>query len=67
MTDPRMDEIIAKLLRIGVASAATLVLAGGIAYVALAGRSMPDFRSFHPEMRGLGDVRSLARLAGRAD
>lgn len=38
MTDPRMDEIIAELLRIGMASAAALVLAGGITYVALAHR-----------------------------
>jgi len=59
MTDQRMDAIIAKLLRTGVASAAAAVLAGGIAYVASSGRTVPDFRSFHPEMRGLGGLWSL--------
>ncbi len=52
MTDERMDAIIAKLLRIGVISAALLVLAGGVAYVASGGRTVPDYRRFRPEMRG---------------
>jgi len=60
MTDERMDAIIAKLLRLGVASAAALVLAGGVAYVALSGRASPDYRSFHPEMLGLAAMRKLA-------
>jgi uncharacterized membrane protein len=59
MTDRRMDAIIAKLLRIGVGSAAAVVLAGGIAYVASTGRTVPGYLHFHPEMRGLGALRSL--------
>jgi uncharacterized membrane protein len=59
MTDGRMDEIIAKLLRIGVASAAALVLAGGIAYVASSGRTVPDYRQFHPQLKGLAPIWSL--------
>ena len=59
MTDERMDAIIAKLLRIGVASAAALVLLGGVAYVASSGRTVPDYRRFQPEMRGLGAIRGL--------
>jgi uncharacterized membrane protein len=59
MTDRRMDEIIAKLLRAGVLLAAALVLAGGAAYVASGGRGVPDYRHFHPEMRGLRAFGSL--------
>ena len=59
MTDQRMDGIIAKLLRVGVASAAATVLAGGVAYVASSGRTVPDFRNFHPAMRGLGALWTL--------
>jgi uncharacterized membrane protein len=60
MNDQRMDAIIAKLLRIGVALAAALVLAGGVAYVAASDRVVPDYRRFHPEMQGLGAIRSLS-------
>jgi uncharacterized membrane protein len=59
MTDRRMDAIIAKLLRTGVVLAAALVLAGGLAYVASSGRTVPDYVQFHPEMRGLRALRSL--------
>jgi uncharacterized membrane protein len=59
MTDRRMDEIIARLLRIGVALAAALVLAGGIAYVASTGRTVPDYRRFQPQMQGLAAIRVL--------
>jgi uncharacterized membrane protein len=59
MTDQRMDEIIAKLLRAGVLLAAALVLAGGAAYVASGGRSVPDYRQFHPEIRGLRALGTL--------
>jgi uncharacterized membrane protein len=59
MTDQRMDEIIAKLLRAGVLLAALLVLAGGVAYVASSGRTVPDYRQIHPEMRGLRALRTL--------
>lgn len=59
MTDQRMDAIIAKLLRIGVVTAAALVLAGGIAYVASSGRAAPDYRHFEPRMQGLAAIRTL--------
>jgi uncharacterized membrane protein len=59
MTDQRMDEIIAKLLRIGVSCAAALVLVGGVAYVAASGRAVPDYQHFHPEMRGLSALSNL--------
>jgi uncharacterized membrane protein len=59
MTDQRMDEIISKLLRAGVVLAAALVFAGGVAYVASSGGAVPDYRQFHPEMRGLHALTSL--------
>jgi uncharacterized membrane protein len=59
MTDQRMDQIIAKLLRAGIVVAATLVLAGGIAYVASSGRTTPDYTQFHPDLRGLSALRTL--------
>jgi uncharacterized membrane protein len=59
MTDERMDAIIAKLLRAGVILAAALVMAGGAAYVASSSRTVPDYRQFHPEMRGLRALSSL--------
>jgi uncharacterized membrane protein len=60
MNDQRMDAIIAKLLRAGVILAAAVVLAGGAAYVASNGRTVPDYRQFHPEMRGLRALSSLS-------
>jgi len=46
MTDQRMDAIMAKLLRASVIPTAALVLAGGGAYVASNGRTVPDYRQF---------------------
>jgi len=60
MTDQRMDAIIAKLLRAGVALAAVLVLAGGVAYVVSGSRAVPDYRRFHPEVLGLRALQTLA-------
>jgi uncharacterized membrane protein len=58
MTDQRMDEIIANLLRAGVSIAAAIVLAGGIWYVA-SSRAVPDYHQFQPDMRGLGAIALL--------
>lgn len=63
MTDERMDAIIAKLLRAGVILAAAMVLAGGVAYVASGGRTVPDYRQFHPESsQALRGLRAISRL-----
>jgi uncharacterized membrane protein len=59
MTDQRMDDIIAKLLRAGVILAAVLVFAGGVAYVVSSSGGVPDYRQFHPEMRGLHALSTL--------
>ena len=47
MTDERLEIIIANLLRAGVISAAAVVFAGGIWYVA-ASHAEPDYRVFQP-------------------
>jgi uncharacterized membrane protein len=52
MTDRRMEDVIANLLRLGVALAAALVLAGGVWYVASSARAVPDYARFHPEAWG---------------
>ena len=52
MDDRRMDEIIANLLRAGVSLAATLVLAGGVWYLA-SSRTVPNYAQFQPDLRGL--------------
>lgn len=59
MTDQRMEDIIAQLLRAGVILAAALVFAGGVAYVASSGGAIPDYRQYHPEMRGLHALSTL--------
>jgi uncharacterized membrane protein len=47
MTDERLEIIIANLLRAGVVSAASVVFAGGVWYVATS-QAEPDYRVFHP-------------------
>ena len=59
MTDLRMDEIIGKLLRVGVTCAAAVVLAGGVWYLLQSGESAPDYRVFHPDVRGLHSIGML--------
>ena len=60
MTDERMEVTIANLLRAGVGMAAALVLVGGAWYVAASDRSIPNYGQFHPEMKGLGALATLA-------
>lgn len=58
MDDQRMDEIIANLLRAGVSLAAALVLAGGMWYLA-SSRTLPNYASFQPDMKGLSAISAL--------
>jgi uncharacterized membrane protein len=58
MTDQTMEDVIANLLRAGVALAAALVLAGGAWYVASSGR-VPDYGKFHADVHGLGELLTL--------
>ena len=59
MTDERMDEVIAQLLRAGVVLSAGLVLGGGIWYLAASADHAPEFSQFHPVVRGLGSLSAL--------
>jgi uncharacterized membrane protein len=61
VTDDRMDQIIGNLLRTGVVSAAAVVAAGGVWYLAVHGATVPDYRHFHEETRGLQSLALLTR------
>ena len=53
MNDQELEQIVGNLLRTGVIMAATVVLAGGIWYLAVSGQSTPDYHAFHPAALGL--------------
>jgi len=54
-----MDQIIGQLLRRGVVLSAAVVAAGGAWYLANAGGSSPEYRQFHPDVRGLHALATL--------
>ena len=53
MTDDRLEQIVGNLLRTGVTLAGSVVLAGGIWYLAAHGESAPHYRTFRPDVHGL--------------
>ncbi|MGA9625980.1 MAG: DUF1634 domain-containing protein [Bryobacteraceae bacterium] len=55
--EEQTDRIIGVLLRIGVITAASVVLAGGLWYLARFGTLIPNYRTFHGEPQ---DLRSVA-------
>jgi uncharacterized membrane protein len=61
-TDERLEIIIGNLLRIGVATSAVVVLAGGILYLAKYGSLPVDYRSFHGEPRELRSISGIIRV-----
>lgn len=69
-TDQRVEEVISVLLRIGVTSAAGVVLIGGILYLVQYGVSQPHYQHFHrepPQFHTLtGIVSALLSLDSRA-
>ena len=60
MTDRRLELTIGTLLRVGVALAASVVLGGGIWYLATSGMAPVDYRHFHAAPRGFGSLGSLS-------
>jgi len=59
LTDEKMEWVISLLLRIGVSSAAALVLAGGILYLYQNGNVFPHYQTFQGEpsyLRSLGGI-----------
>jgi len=59
VNDDRMARVIGIVLRLGVALAAVVVLAGGVWYLASAGSSSPDYHEFHRQALGLHAFASL--------
>ena len=61
MTDDRLEQIVATLLRVGVLISATIVLAGGIWLLAEPGSSATGYGQFHGEPPELRSVTALIR------
>jgi uncharacterized membrane protein len=61
--DVRLEQIIGNLLRTGVALAAVVVLAGGIAFLIHNGKARPDYHSFHGEPVDLRSVSAIVHDA----
>lgn len=59
LTDQRMDEIIGRLLQVGVSLSALLVLIGGVLYLARYGHTVPNYRVFRGEPQ---DLRSVSQI-----
>jgi uncharacterized membrane protein len=68
-TDERLARWIGNLLRLGVATAAVVVLLGGVLYLARHGMEAPSYRVFHGEplqFRSVGGILgSVTRMGGR--
>ena len=63
-TDQQVETIVGNLLRTGVLLAATIVLLGGILYIAHHGAAPPDYRVFRGEpayLRGVAGIIADAR------
>jgi uncharacterized membrane protein len=59
MRDEQLNKLIGKLLRAGVAAAATVVLVGGIWYLVASDDVLVNYRQFRPSVRnirGLGEL-----------
>jgi uncharacterized membrane protein len=67
MDDQRLENIIGQLLRAGVVLAATLVLAGGVFYLARNGSAKVDYHTFTMEGSDLRTLGGIVRAAGHLD
>jgi uncharacterized membrane protein len=69
-SDEQLDRTLGQLLRAGVVISATVVLIGGIIFLARHGETRPDYHQFHGEpviYRSIsGILRSTLSLSGRA-
>jgi uncharacterized membrane protein len=61
--DPRMQQMVGNLLRVGVLLAAAVVLTGGIAYLAKHGGAIPDYRVFRGQPANLRTLTGIVRTA----
>jgi uncharacterized membrane protein len=63
LSDQGIEEIIARLLRIGVLIAATVVLVGGAAYLVRHGMTKPNYRVFRGEPSDLRTISGIVHDA----
>lgn len=61
--DRRVEQVIGRLLQVGVLLAAAVVLAGGVAFLAAHGGTAADFRVFRSEPSALRSVTGIVRGA----
>jgi len=59
--DQRLEIIIGYTLRIGVLTAAAIVLLGGILYLVRNGPTAPDYRTFHPAAAPADNLAGMVR------
>jgi uncharacterized membrane protein len=62
-TDHRVELVISRLLRVGIATSAVVVLIGGILYLVRHGHEMPRFGTFHGEPVELRTLHGVVRAA----
>ncbi len=55
-TEEHVERTIGVMLRVGVITSASVVLAGGLWHLARHGMSIPNYRAFHGEPQGLRSV-----------
>lgn len=67
MNDQRLEIIVANLLRAGVLLAATVVMIGGIGYLARHGQEVPDYRVFHGAAEKYRSIGPMAAAAAQMD
>jgi len=66
-TDERVDRAIAMLLRVGLSTAAAVVIAGAVAYLVSHWSEMPVYRTFRGEPAALRSVHSILRDVWQPD
>jgi len=57
----QLDRAISIVLRVGVVAAASVVLGGGVWYLARFGLEVPNYRAFHGEPQGLRSLAGISR------
>ncbi|HJP61205.1 MAG TPA: DUF1634 domain-containing protein [Gemmatimonadaceae bacterium] len=65
--DPRVEQIIGRLLQLGVLSAAVVVLIGGIALLVQYGSDAAAFQVFHSENASLRSIAAIVTVAFHGD
>ena len=61
--DPRLQQVVGNLLRLGVLLAAAVVLVGGLAYLARHGAAVPDYHAFRGQPDNLRSLAGIIRSA----